>query len=119
LQDEGWSNRAGGGYSDDFQGGGGGGGFRGGEAAPDGKNDCEIVCVSKMQRQYAEMIEARCRFYASVSVSAENLSGEFLSRQIRTVFRRKLPREATVIIYCHRNLVFLMALKKPFKVTFM
>ena len=25
------------------------------------KNDCEIVCVSKLQRQYAEMIESRLR----------------------------------------------------------
>jgi hypothetical protein len=30
-------------------------------AAVELKNDCEIVCVNKAQRQYAEMIESRLR----------------------------------------------------------
>ena len=35
--------------------------MHGGPPDKDVKNDCEIVCMSKGQRQYAEMIESRLR----------------------------------------------------------
>ena len=50
------------GYGDDYN---GRGGFRGPNVdmvdSSEHKNDCEIVCINKQQRHYAEMIEARLR----------------------------------------------------------